>query len=152
MYMSWNEPFGPWCHQPHRETGHGKQLPAHRPGGSNLDLQSMKGHPLSHMCVIRRCDTFPVALRYPLPSQEPWPAAHRPTCLRRHNRGMQCEDLHLHTSGRPPSGKQEGRASFSSGWPRRRRGRGGLAWVGPGPLHTSVQSVSDTRVLNLKIK
>lgn len=35
------------------------------------------------LCVIRRCDTFPVAHRYPLPSQEPWHAAHRPTCLRR---------------------------------------------------------------------
>lgn len=45
------------------------------------------------LCVIRRCDTFPVAHRYLLPSWELWHAARRPTCLRGHNRGMLCEDL-----------------------------------------------------------
>lgn len=75
------------------------------------------------LCVIRRCDTFPVAHRYPLPSQEPWHAAHSPTCLGGHNRGMPCEDFfsrparfynpccHLHTGG--PLGKQEGRAPMA---------------------------------------
>lgn len=63
------------------------------------------------LCVIRRCDTFPVAHRYPLPSQEPWHAARSPARLRGHNRGTPCEDLlsgpaRLYNPPLPPAHQQ----------------------------------------------